>query len=161
VALTPQDDDLGGRRQFRKDTASTSFLSCHADYCQLSPSQLETQSSPYLVRFSQKQPHDILSKVMHLPDMMAHTPDFPLCNQHLLRQGPAAGPLVPQKALLLGWERESKALALMIGLVAILSVLAGVVVGIIIRSASLGIAACSGLAAVLSCVEVLIIWQLR
>jgi hypothetical protein len=98
---------------------------------------------------------------MHLPDMMAHTPGFLLDNRHLLRQGPGAGPLVPQKALLLGWERESKALALMIGIVAILSVLAGVVVGVVVRSASLGLAACSGLAAILSCVEVLVIWQLR
>jgi hypothetical protein len=161
VALTPQDDDLGGQRQSRRDTAFTSYLSCRAEYCQLSPSQLETQSSPYLVRFSQKQPHDILNKDMNLPDMMAHTPGFLLDNQHLLRQDPAAVPLDPQKALLLGWERESKALALMIGIVAILSVLAGVVVGVVVRSASLGIAACSGLAAVLSCVEVLIIWQLR
>jgi len=161
VALTSQDGNLGGRRRFRGDTASTLFLSCYANYSQLSPSQLEVQSPPYLVRFSQKQPHDILNKVIHLPDMMAHTPGFLLDNQYLLRQDPVAGPLVPQKALLLGWERESKALALMIGMVAILSVLAGVIVGVVVRSASLGIAACSGLAAVLSCVEVLVIWQLR
>jgi hypothetical protein len=126
----------------------------------LSLSQLETQSSPYLVRFTHKQPHDILNKTMHLPEMMADTPGFVLDNQHLLRKDPVSGPLV-QQALLLGWERKSTALALMIGVVALLSVLAGVVVGVVVHSASLGIAACSGLAAVLSCVEVLVIWQLR
>jgi len=135
-------------------------LSRCADYSQLSISQLEAQRPPYLVRFSQKQPHDLLTKAMHLPDM-AHAVGFALDNQHLVRNDPAFEPSTPQKALLLGWERDTKAVAHMIGVVTLLSVLVGVLVGVLVHDASLGIAASSGLAAVLSCVEVLVIWQFR
>ena len=124
-------------------------------------SQLEAQRSPYLVRFSQKQPHDFLTKAMHLPDMVGHAVGFVLDNQHLVRNDPVFEPSTPQKALLLGWERDTKAVAYMIGVVTLLSVLAGVLVGVLVHNASLGIAASSGLAAVLSCVEVLVIWQFR
>jgi hypothetical protein len=124
-------------------------------------SQLEAQRSPYLVRFSQKQPHDFLTKAMHLPDMVAHAVGFVWDNQHLVRNDLAFVSSTPQKALLLGWEKDTKAVAHMIGIVTLLSVLAGVLVGVLVHNASLGIAASSGLAAVLSCVEVLVIWQLR
>jgi len=48
-----------------------------------------------------------------------------------------------------------------IGVVTLLSVLNDVLVGFLVHDASLGIAASSGLAAVPSCVEVLVIWQFR
>jgi hypothetical protein len=124
-------------------------------------SQLEAQRSPYLVRFSQKQPHDFLTKAIHLPDMVAHAVGFVLDNQHLLRNDPAFESSAPQKALLLGWERDTKAVAHMIGVVTLLSVLTGVLVGVLVHDASLGIAASSGLAAFLSCAEVLVVWQFR
>lgn len=98
---------------------------------------------------------------MHLPEMVAHTVGFVFDNQHLVRNELASEPSAPQKALLLGWERDTTAVAHMIGVVTLLSVLAGVLVGVLVHDASLGIAASSGLAAVLSCVEVLVIWQFR
>jgi hypothetical protein len=49
----------------------------------------------------------------------------------------------------------------MIGFVMLLSVVAGVLTGFLAHDASLGIAASGGLAAVLSCVEALLIWQFR
>jgi hypothetical protein len=101
-------------------------------------SQLEAQRSPYLVRFSQKQPHDFLTKAMHLPDMVAHAVGFVLDNQHLVRNDPAFEPSTPQKALLLGWERDTKAVAHMIGVVTLLSVLTGVLVGASCRSVLCG-----------------------
>ena len=124
-------------------------------------SRLEGQRPPYLVRFSQKQPHDLLTKAMHLPDMVTHATGFVLDNKHLVRNDAAFGPSTPQKALLLGWERDTTVVAHMIGVVVLLSVLAGVLVGVLLHDASLGIAASSGLAAFLSCVEVLVIWQFR
>lgn len=98
---------------------------------------------------------------MHLPDLVAHAVGFVLDNQHLVRNDPAFELSTLQKALLLGWERDTTAVAYMIGVVALLSVLTGVLVGVLVHDASLGIAASSGLAAVLSCVEVLVIWQFR
>jgi hypothetical protein len=53
------------------------------------------------------------------------------------------------------------ALVYMIGFVMLLSVVAGVVTGVVAHNASLGIAASGGLAAVLSCAEVLIVWPFR
>lgn len=49
----------------------------------------------------------------------------------------------------------------MIGIVALISVLVGVVVGVLVHDASLGIAASSGSAALVSCVAVLVMCQLR
>lgn len=93
--------------------------------------------------------------------MRAHSLAIVLEYQHLVRNNPAPGLSIPQKALLLGWERDTMAVAYMIGVVALLSVLAGVLVGVLFHNASLGIAASSALAATLSCVEVLVIWQSR
>lgn len=135
-----------------------SFLT---DYSQLSISQLEAQRSPYLVRFSQKQATDFPAKAIHSPEVVAYTVSFVSKNQHLVRIDPTSEPSTQQKALLLGWERDMRALARMIGVVALLSVLAGVLVGVLVHDASLGIAASSGLAAVLSCLQVLAIWQFR
>jgi hypothetical protein len=60
-----------------------------------------------------------------------------------------------------GWEIDRAALVYMIGFVTLLSVVAGVLTGFLAHDASLGIAASGGLAAVLSCVEVLLISQFR
>jgi hypothetical protein len=114
-----------------------------------------------LVQFRQKQVHHLLTSAMHLQDTAAGTGGFVIENQHLIRNDPTSGPLIPQNALLLGWERDRTAVARMIGVVTLLSVLAGILVGVLLHDASLGIAASSGLAAVLSCVEILVIWQLR
>jgi hypothetical protein len=161
VVFTPENGNLGGRRPSRGHIRFRPCLSWYADHSQLSVSQLETQCQPYLVRFSQKQPHDLLTKAMHHPGMMDHTHGFLFDNPHLVRNDPAPGPSTTQKALLVGWERDTTGVALMIGLVALLSVLAGVVVGVLLHNASLGIAASSGLATILSCVDVLVIWQFQ
>jgi hypothetical protein len=60
-----------------------------------------------------------------------------------------------------GWETDRAAVVYMISFVMLLSVVAGVLTGFLAHDASLGIAASGGLAAVLSCVEVLLIWQFR
>jgi hypothetical protein len=60
-----------------------------------------------------------------------------------------------------GWETDRAALVYMICFVTLLSVVAGVLTGFLAHNASLGLAASGGLAAVLSCVEVLLMWQLR
>jgi hypothetical protein len=159
VVLTPQNDNFRRSRLLRGHTLPPiSFL---ADYNQLSMQQLESQCSLYLVQFSQKQVHHLLTNAMHLSDIAAHTVGFVIENQHLIRKDPASGPSIPQKALLLGWERDRTAVARMIGVVTLLSILAGILVGVLLHDASLGIAASSGLAAVLSCVEIFFFWQFR
>jgi hypothetical protein len=56
---------------------------------------------------------------------------------------------------------DTTAVAHVIGVATLLSVLTGVLVGVLAHDASLGIAASNGLAAVLFCVEVFMIWQFR
>jgi hypothetical protein len=124
-------------------------------------SQLEAQRPPYLVRFSERKPHELLTQAMENPQSMAHCHGFLSGSQHLGRIDPASAPSTSQKSLLLGWERSKAAVVYMIAIVVIISVLAGVVSGILAQDASLGFASSSCVAAVLSCVEVIIIWQLR
>lgn len=92
---------------------------------------------------------------------MVHAPSFLGYNQHLVRIDSTSEPPNPPKALLLGWQRDKMAVTLMIGVVALLSIVAGVVVGLLTRNASLGIAASSGLTALLAFVQVIVIWQSR
>lgn len=49
----------------------------------------------------------------------------------------------------------------MIGIIALLSVLVGVSVGVLVHNAALGIATSTGLTALLSCGAVLVVWKLR
>lgn len=133
----------------------------YADGNQLSISQLETLSPPCLVRYSQKKSLGLLTKAIRLPEKMAFTLGFLSEHQHLVRSDPTSRPSTPQKAILLGWERDTAAVAYMIGIVTLFSVLAGVLVGVLAHNASLGIDASSGSAAVLSCVQALVIWQFR
>ena len=53
----------------------------------------------------------------------------------------------------MGWEIDRAAIIYMVGFVILLSVVVGVLTGFFAQDASLGIAASSRLAAVLSCVE--------
>jgi hypothetical protein len=80
--------------------------------------------------------------------------------QYIRRQGRSITS-APQRALVVGWETDTAALVYMIGFVTLLSVVAGVLTGFLAHDASLGIAVSGGLAAVLSCVEVLLIRRFR
>lgn len=93
--------------------------------------------------------------------MVAHAAGFVLENRHFVRIDPTSGSLTPQKALLLGWERDTTAMLRTIVVVLLFSVFVGVLVGVVVHDATLGIAVSTGVAALLSCAELLVIWQLR
>jgi hypothetical protein len=127
----------------------------------VSPSQLEAQRPPYLVHIKNTQPNELLTQALRHPEVLAASTDFVSAHQRYIRRQDRSVTSTPQRALVVGWETDRAALVYMIGLVTLLSVVAGVLTGFLAHNASLGIAASGGLAAVLSCVEVLLMWQFR
>jgi hypothetical protein len=92
--------------------------------------------------------------------MISDHHSFALEAQRVVRNSSLV-PMDSQRALLLDWEYDKGSVIVMGLVVTLLSVMAGVVVGVIGHNASLGIAVSSGIAAVLSCLEVLVVWQFR
>ena len=125
----------------------------------MSPSQLEAQRPPYLVHINNVQPNELLTQALRHPEILAASTDFVSIHQKYTRRQDRSITSVPQRALVVGWETDRAAVVYMISFVMLLSVVAGVLTGFLAHDASLGIAASGGLAAVLSCVEVLLIWQ--
>jgi hypothetical protein len=129
-------------------------------FCQVSPSQLEAQSPPYLVHVARTEKHDLLTSALHHRQMISEYDSFTLETQRFVRN-PSSLPVGSQRALMLDWEYDKGSVIFMGVVVTLLSVIAGVVVGVLNHDASLGIAVSSGMAAVLSCLEVLVLWQFR
>jgi hypothetical protein len=127
----------------------------------VSPSDVEAQRPPYLVHINNFQPNELLTQALRHPEILAASTDFVTTHKQYARRQDRSITSAPQRALVVGWETDRAALVCMIGFVTLLSVVAGVLVGFLAHDASLGIAASGGLAAVLSCVEVLLVWQFR
>lgn len=127
----------------------------------MSPSQLEAQRPPYLVHIKNAQPNELLTQALRHPEVLAASIDFASTHKQYAWRQDRSIASASQRALVVGWETDRAALVCMIGFVTLLSVLAGVLTGFLVHDASLGIAVSSGLAAVLSCVEVLLVWQFR
>jgi hypothetical protein len=125
----------------------------------LSPSQLEAQRPPYLVSFSQAETNPLFTNSLCRPELLAGCIDFLAMNSRFACNGVSPDPGATQHAILISWETSKIAVACMAGIVALLTVLLGVLVGVLAQDASLGIATSSGLAAVLACLEVVLIWQ--
>ena len=68
-------------------------------------------------------------------------------------------PQAEAKVLVIGWARERSLLVWPIFLFSILSLAIGVLVGELAHSAALGVAVTSGVAGILSGIEVLMVWQ--
>lgn len=127
----------------------------------MSPSQLEALRPPYLVHISNVQPNELLTQALRHPEVLAASTDFVSTHKQYTRRQDRNITSTTQRALVVGWETDTAALVYMIGFVTLLSVVAGVLTGFLAHDASLGIAVSGGLAAVLSCVEILLIRQFR
>ena len=127
----------------------------------MSPSQLEALRPPYLVHINNVQPNELLTQALRHPEVLAASTDFVSTHKQYTRRQDRNITSTTQRALVVGWETDTAALVYMIGFVTLLSVVAGVLTGFLAHDASLGIAVSGGLAAVLSCVEILLIRQFR
>lgn len=70
-----------------------------------------------------------------------------------------SNPQAEAKALVIGWARTKSLLIWPIFLFSILSLAIGVLVGELAHDAALGVAVTAGVVGVLSCLEVLVVWQ--
>lgn len=104
--------------------------------------------------------NDFLTSTLCNRQLLAGSQNFAANNQRFVRQG-RQQELGSQWALMLMWESDKTATVRMVAAVTLLSVLVGVLVGVLGHDASLGIAVSSGIAAVLSCLEMLVVWHYR
>ena len=122
---------------------------------------MEAQSSGILlVGLTDLSTNSILTEAFHRPGIIAGSGDFITSNQRYI-SGPGANLDEAICALVVGWVTRKECIVYFIGVVILLSVTAGVLVGYLARSASLGLSVCGGLVTVLSCVEGLICWRFR
>ena len=122
---------------------------------------MEAQSSGVLlVGLTDLRTNSILTEAFHRPGIIAGSADFMTSNQRYIAN-PGANPDEPIRALVVGWVTRKECIVYFIGGIILLSMTAGVLVGYLARSASLGVSVCGGLLAVLSCIEGLICWRFR
>ena len=90
---------------------------------------------------------------------MALATDFVAANTWFAISTRVADPRLLPKAIVIIWKKTSNHLIWCFLLLSVLSLAIGVLVGKLAHSADLGVAVTSGVAAILSCVEVLMVMQ--
>jgi hypothetical protein len=119
------------------------------------------QGPSSLVAISNVQLNEDLTRLLVHPKMLDSSTDF--VRNHGRFKRAEAGPQTPQMqhALMIGWKPDTSALIYFVISVSFLSILAGILVGVLAHNAALGIAASAGCAALLSCIEGILLWHFR
>ena len=111
------------------------------------------------------QPDSLLTEAFHRPTILASARDFVSSNRHFASRASSTNMMmdldVPTRTLVVGWTTRREYIIYLSAVVILLSVAAGVLIGFLTHSGSLGVAVSSGLGTVLSCVEVLVCWHFR
>ena len=126
----------------------------------ITTSDLEAQTEPLLVELSNIQPEPLLTQAFHNPKLLKSATDFATANNRF-GSSTQVDPSAPCKAMVVRWTTTRTHLIWLILLLSVLSLAVGVLVGKLVHSAELGVAVTSGVAAILSCVEVLMVWQFK
>jgi hypothetical protein len=127
----------------------------------MSRSNLESQEGPVLVDIRDKKIDPLLTQALRDPSILKSATDFVVSNNRFTMLVATSNPQVEAKALLIGWARTKSLLVWPIIFFSILSVAIGLLVGELAHNAALGVAVTAGVAGVLSCMEVLMIWQAK
>lgn len=128
---------------------------------QVSRSDLETQSGPILVNLSGMELDPLLTEAFHDPSILASTHDVISSNNRLVISNPTSDPLAQTRGLVIGWVTTKSYLIWLILLFSVISLAIGVLVGVLIRDAELGVAVSGGAATILSCWEVFVVWHFK
>jgi hypothetical protein len=114
-----------------------------------------------LVAISNVQLNEYLTHLLFHPHVLASGTDF--IRSHDRFKQVEAGPQTSQTqhALMVGWKPDTSALIYFIISVSFLSILAGILVGVLAHNAALGITASASCAALLSCIEGILLWNFR
>lgn len=127
----------------------------------MSRSNLESQEGPVLVDIRDKKIDPLLTQALRDPSILKSATDFVVSNNRFAMLVATSNPQVEAKAPLIGWARTKSLLVWPIIFFSILSVAIGLLVGELAHNAALGVAVTAGVAGVLSCMEVLMIWQAK
>jgi len=93
------------------------------------------------------------------PSILEVAAGFVASNDHFTMSVVTSNPQARAKVLVIGWARKRFLLVWPIFLFSILSLAIGVLVGELAHSATLRVEVTSGVAGVLFCIEILMIWQ--
>lgn len=102
----------------------------------------------------------VLSEAFRRPETLAETGNF-VTNYQRFAVRPNTSPDAEPRALIVGWQTRAEFVAYFVMTIVLLSAGTGVSMGFLAHEASIGLAVSSGLATLLSCIEVLIFWLFR
>jgi hypothetical protein len=103
----------------------------------------------------------LLTEAFHIPVTLASRGDFVAANHRFSYSTLVDSPFAAPRALVIGWKTTKNYLIWLILVLCLLSLAAGIFVGMLCHNAGLGVAVTSGVAAVLSAFEVLMLLQVQ
>ena len=105
-----------------------------------------------------RQTHELYTHALQAPEVLADVQEFARWNHHILldRNAPRLSP--PGSALLVACKIDRKALCVAFVVICLISVCGGLAVGVVLGRMDLGISISSLFAAILSTLEVLLVW---
>lgn len=112
----------------------------------------EQQGSSQLVAIKDKKPDDLLSKAFRRPDRYREFLDFPITH---LPYGE------PNKAVLINYHFSRGLAGIWLGVIVLISIVAGILTGGLYESVDLGFGIGGGVLASLAAVQTLVIWLVK
>jgi hypothetical protein len=118
---------------------------------------LETGGCSAIINVSHRQTHELFTLAIHRPELLEEVSEFIRWNHDLLDNDTSK--LTSQRrAFLITSMVDRKALCVAFATIGLLSVGGGLAVGLVLGRMDLGIAVSSLFAAILSIIEVLLVW---
>jgi hypothetical protein len=105
-----------------------------------------------------RQAHELYTHALQDPQVLVDVQEFPRWNHHLLLDNTTSKLSSPRPALLVACRVDRKALCVVFAATGLSSMCGGFAVGFVLGRVDLGIAISSLFAAILSTMEVLLVW---
>jgi hypothetical protein len=119
---------------------------------------LETGGCSAIINVSHRQTHELFTLAIHHPELLEEVREFVRWNHDLLLDNDTSKPTSSRRALLITFKVDRKALCVAFAAIGLLSGGGGLAAGLVLRRMDLGIAISSLFAAILSIIEVLLVW---
>jgi hypothetical protein len=119
---------------------------------------LETGRRSAIINVSHRQTHELFTLAIHHPELLEEVWEFIRWNHDLLLDNDTSKLTSPRRALLITCKVDRKALCVAFAAIGMLSVGGGLAAGLVLGRMDLGIAISSLFAAILSIIEVLLVW---
>jgi hypothetical protein len=119
---------------------------------------LEAGRCSAIINVSHRQTHELYTLSLHHPELLDEVKEFVRWNHNLLLDNDTSNLTLPRHALLITCKVDRKALCVAFIVIGLLSVGGGLAAGLVLDRLDLGIAISSLFAAILSIIEVLLMW---